>query len=109
NGKKLNDIHDNTTLEAPIFEDPTICFETVEADVFIDLTIPQVGYTNTKIALEHKVHAVVGTSGFSDEQLADLTKLAEKQGVGCIVAPNFALGAVLMMVFSKMAVKYFPD
>ncbi|MEJ8778135.1 4-hydroxy-tetrahydrodipicolinate reductase [Pseudogracilibacillus sp. ICA-222130] len=109
NGKKLSEVLSSTALQVPIFEDPESCFSSVKADVFIDLTIPNVGYINTKAALERGIHAVVGTSGFTDEQLSELTKTAEAKGVGCIIAPNFALGAVLMMVFSKMAAKYFPD
>lgn len=108
-GKQLNEIVEDTKLTAPVYEDASKCFTETTPDVFIDLTIPNVGYEHTKTALEHKVRSVVGTSGFSDQQIDTLTKIAAENKTGCIIAPNFALGAVLMMVFSKMAAKYFPD
>lgn len=73
------------------------------------MTIPEVGFPHTKQALEHNIRAVVGTSGFTAEQIQELTTIANENKVGCIIAPNFALGAVLMMLFSKMAATYFPD
>ena len=74
----------------------------------LDLTVPEAGYHNTKAALSHHVRPVVGTSGFTHEQLAELERLANENKLGCIIAPNFAIGAVLMMQFSKIAAKYFP-
>jgi len=96
-------------IDVPVYDDAQQCFNETKADVFIDLTIPEVGYEHTKLALEHEINAVVGTSGFSEEQITDLTSIAENNHIGCIIAPNFALGAVLMMQFSKMAATYFPD
>lgn len=52
---------------------------------------------------------VVGTTGFSEADLKELQQLTEEKGIGCIIAPNFAVGAVLMMKFAKMAANYFPD
>lgn len=52
---------------------------------------------------------VVGTTGFSEDDLKELQQLTEEKGIGCIIAPNFAVGAVLMMKFAKMAANYFPD
>src|SRR5690625_743525 len=96
-------------MEVPVYDDARTCFQEVKADVYIDLTIPETGFIHTKLALEHEIHAVVGTSGFSDEQIQELTTIANKHETGCLIAPNFALGAVLMMLFSKMAAAYFPD
>lgn len=96
-------------MHAPIFNDAETCFNEVQADVYIDLTIPEIGYNHTKLALQHEIKAVVGTSGFSETEIQDLTSIANKHHTGCIIAPNFALGAVLMMLFSKMAATYFPD
>ena len=64
---------------------------------------------HTVTALEHGVRPVVGTTGFTEENLITLQKMCEDKGLGCIIAPNFALGAVLMMKFSQMAAKYFND
>lgn len=93
----------------PLFDNIDECFETVDAHVFLDLTIPEVGYYHTESALKHNVKAVIGTSGFSNDQVDTLRELAKKNETGCIIAPNFAIGAVLMMQFARIAAKYFPD
>ncbi|WP_407268680.1 4-hydroxy-tetrahydrodipicolinate reductase [Radiobacillus sp. PE A8.2] len=108
-GVKVADIDGLPAFDALIYSDVETCFQTVEADVLIDLTTPEVGYLHTKLAIEHGIRPVVGTTGFSNEQLQELTNLAEEKGIGTIIAPNFAIGAVLMMQFSKWAAKYFPD
>lgn len=108
-GKTLREIGIETKEEVPIFTDPNKCFTNTKPDVFVDLTIPEVGYKNTSEALDHHVRAVVGTSGFSNEQIEQLGEKARNLNVGCLIAPNFALGAVLMMHFTKLAAKYFSD
>lgn len=107
-GKKLIEVDPNYKVDAPIFENPEECFQKVNADVFLDLTIPDVGFDHTKLALQHKLNTVIGTSGFSNEQIKELSQLAKDKKTGCIIAPNFAVGAVLMMQFAKQAAKYFP-
>jgi 4-hydroxy-tetrahydrodipicolinate reductase len=78
-------------------------------DVVIDFTHPNVAMINARIILGAKVHAVIGTTGMSDKDMNELKKLCAKNKVNCVVAPNFAIGAVLMMMFSKVAAKYMPD
>lgn len=109
NGKKLSDVNDLPDLDVPIYENPDTCFMENSADVFLDLTIPEVGFEHTKKALNNHVRTVIGTSGFTNEQIKELTNLAKENKVGCIIAPNFAIGAVLMMQFAKKAAKYFPN
>ena len=109
NGKKLTDISSLPNSDVPIFEDPEECMHTVHPDVLIDLTTPYAGFEHTLIALKSHVRAVVGTSGFSEQQIAELQALAAENKTGCIIAPNFAIGAVLMMQFSKLAARYLPD
>lgn len=109
NGKTLHDIQHICDENIPIFDDAASCFQEIKADVYVDLTVPQIGFEYAKLALEHHICSVIGTSGFSEEQIDELSILAEQNKTGCIIAPNFALGAVLMMLFSKMAAKYFPD
>jgi len=108
-GTTLNEIVDVSSAKVPVFENPVDCFENIEADVFIDLTTPETGYKHTKAAINHNLRAVIGTSGFTEENISELKELAAQKEVGCIIAPNFAIGAVLMMKFSEMASKYFPD
>ncbi len=108
-GKTLNQILPQFIETIPIYTNMEKLFNDIEADVFIDLTIPEVGYKHTLAALENGLRPVVGTSGFSEEQIKNLKKIAKEKELGAIIAPNFAVGAVLMMEFSKQAAKYFPD
>lgn len=78
-------------------------------DVAIDFTHPNSVMMNAKKILDSKVHAVIGTTGLTEENLNELRKLCAKNKVNCIVAPNFAIGAVLMMMFSQTAAKYMPN
>jgi len=78
------------------------------AEVVIDFTQPDSVMGNLKFAIENGIHCVVGTTGFNDEKLSQLNKLiAANPKVGVLVAPNFGLGAVLMMQFAAKAAKYF--
>lgn len=93
----------------PVYGDLKQCLENVSADVLIDLTVPEVGMQHAKTALEYNVRPVVGTTGFTQENLTELQQICHEKEIGCIIAPNFAIGAVLMMKFSQMAAKYFAD
>jgi 4-hydroxy-tetrahydrodipicolinate reductase len=78
------------------------------AQVMVDFTVPQVAVQNTKIAIETGVRPVVGTTGFSREDIDMLDKLSADRKLGGIIAPNFSIGAILMMKFAKQAAKYLP-
>ncbi|MFH1825877.1 MAG: 4-hydroxy-tetrahydrodipicolinate reductase [bacterium] len=80
-----------------------------KAEVVIDFTQPNSAMKNVKTILESKAHAVIGTTGLSDANLAEIEKLCLKNEVNCVVAPNFAIGAVLMMKYAADAVKYLPQ
>lgn len=109
NGKQLKDLDGFPELAIPIFEDMEECFMQVDCDVLIDLTTPEAGKKHMEIAFRHHVRPVVGTTGFTDEDIEQLTDIANEKEIGAIIAPNFAVGAVLMMKFSQMAAKYLPD
>ena len=81
----------------------------LEADVWIDFTIPKVAYEHTRFALEHGLAPVVGTTGFTTEEITDLIELSREKNLGGLIAPNFAIGAVLLMQFAAQAAKYFPN
>lgn len=79
-----------------------------KAEVIVDFTTPEVVMENLKFAIENGIHAVVGTTGFDNTRLDTLKKLlTANPKVGVLIAPNFGLGAVLMMQFAKSAAKYF--
>jgi 4-hydroxy-tetrahydrodipicolinate reductase len=77
-------------------------------DVVVDFTHPNVVKENVKTILEAGCHAVVGTTGLREEDLAELGMLAKEKNKGLIVCPNFAIGAVLMMKYAAEIGKYMP-
>lgn len=78
------------------------------AQVVVDLTVPSATRENARFAVEHGIHAVVGTTGWDDAALAELESwLADSPDTGVLIAPNFAVGAVLAMKFSEMAAAFF--
>ena len=81
----------------------------ISADVWVDFTTPAVAYENTRFALEHGFAPVVGTTGFTSQEIEELKELSRSKGLGGLIAPNFALGAVLLMQFAAQAAKYFPN
>lgn len=109
NGKTVADLDGLPNFEVPVYEDADQCLTDTAPDVFIDFTTPQMGSVHMELALKHGVHPVIGTSGFSEEKINELSQLVEKTGTGAIIAPNFAIGAVLMMKFSQLAAKFYPD
>jgi 4-hydroxy-tetrahydrodipicolinate reductase len=79
-----------------------------DADVVVDFTHPDVVMDNLRWCLDHGLHCVVGTTGFDDARLAHLREaLAGAPGVGVLVAPNFSIGAVLMMRFAAAAAPFY--
>ncbi len=108
-GKQLSDIEGFQHIHIPVFGNIESCLNSVQADVLIDLTTPEVGMHHTRTALLHGVRPVVGTTGFQKEDLQELEQICHEKELGCIIAPNFAIGAVLMMKFAQMAGKYFSD
>ncbi|HVE62630.1 MAG TPA: 4-hydroxy-tetrahydrodipicolinate reductase [Mycobacteriales bacterium] len=78
------------------------------ADVVVEFTRPDVVMDNVQWCIEHKLHPVVGTTGFTAERIAAVRGWLElAPRVGCVIAPNFGLGAVLMMRFAAQAAPYF--
>ena len=78
------------------------------AEVVIDLTVPSSSEENVRFAVEHGMHAVVGTTGWDEEKQARLRQLLEEHpGVGVLIAPNFAIGSILATEFAAKAAKYF--
>lgn len=108
-GKLISNIEGLPPLNAPIYEDVDQCFNEIKADVLVDLTTPEIGRKHTEVALKYGIRPVVGTTGFNEIELKELAKTAEQKGIGVIIAPNFAIGAILTMKFAQMAAKYFPD
>lgn len=80
----------------------------LKADVVVDFTVPAVVMDNLAWCIEHGVHAVVGTTGFTEDRLQVLRdQLSARPGANIVVAPNFSIGAVLMMHFAEQAARFF--
>lgn len=74
-------------------------------DVVVDFTVAEAARANLTFAAEHGLHAVVGTTGFTDDDLASIQR--DFTSSSCLIAANFAIGAVLMMRFAELAAPWF--
>ncbi|MCC6177368.1 MAG: 4-hydroxy-tetrahydrodipicolinate reductase [Chloroflexi bacterium] len=90
----------------PLGRDLEAIITRVRPDVMVDFTQPEAAMQNVRTALRLKVSPVVGTSGISPANLEEIDRLANEAGVGAFVAPNFAIGANLMLHFARVASKY---
>jgi 4-hydroxy-tetrahydrodipicolinate reductase len=77
------------------------------AEVAVDFTVAEAAAGNLHFCAEQGVHAVVGTTGFSDDELQEFALLFDESNANAVIAPNFAIGAVLMMRFAELAAPYF--
>ncbi|HAR61829.1 MAG: 4-hydroxy-tetrahydrodipicolinate reductase [Candidatus Margulisiibacteriota bacterium] len=77
-----------------------------KADVVVDFTHPSVRLENFLTIIEHGARPVVGTTGYNENEIADLQVMCREKNIGAIIAPNFAIGAILMMKFAAQAAKY---
>src|SRR3954470_19815331 len=78
-----------------------------EAQVVVDFTSPGAVMDNLKWCIDAGLHVVVGTTGFDDERLGQVRSWLDGASVGVLIAPNFGIGAVLMMRFAAAAAPYF--
>ena len=78
------------------------------AQVLVDFTHPDVVMDNIRFAVDQRIHAVIGTTGFTDERIDTVrTWLQEAPELGVLIAPNFGIGAVLSMRFAQVAARYY--
>lgn len=95
--------------DAVIYGDLSQAIEKTQPDVIVDFTAPSSVMANIRTSLDRGVPVVVGTTGISQENLEELRALSAKTGTPALIAPNFAIGAVLMMKFAAEAAKYMPN
>ncbi|GAB3361738.1 4-hydroxy-tetrahydrodipicolinate reductase [Modestobacter lapidis] len=80
------------------------------AQVVVDFTRPDVVMDNIRFCIDQNIHCVVGTTGFDEEKLATIAQWLEpKPDLGVLIAPNFGIGAVLLMRFAQEAARFFPS
>ncbi|MDN5895974.1 MAG: 4-hydroxy-tetrahydrodipicolinate reductase [Nocardioides sp.] len=81
---------------------------TAGAEVVVDFTHPDVVMDNLEFCIDHGIHAVVGTTGFDDDRMAQLRSWLEvSPSTGVLIAPNFSIGAILMMRFAAAAAPFY--
>jgi 4-hydroxy-tetrahydrodipicolinate reductase len=90
-----------------VYTDLRQAIEQGRPQVLVDFTVAEAAFANAMTALELGVRPVIGTTGMSPEQLAQIESRARETKTGAFIAPNFALGAVLMMHFARIGARYF--
>ena len=91
----------------PIVEDLAWALENSEADVAVDFSTPHAVRENIQIMVNAGVSPVIGTTGLKESDLKEIDELARQSNVPVFIAPNFAIGAVLMMRFAAQCAEYF--
>ncbi|PWK15549.1 4-hydroxy-tetrahydrodipicolinate reductase [Tumebacillus permanentifrigoris] len=99
-GHEANGVKFSTDLSKTLLE--------TNADVMVDFTTPATMKGNIDKAIELGVRPVVGTTGMTPEEIANWNQLCKDRGIGGLIAPNFAIGAILMMRFAQQAARYLP-
>ena len=105
----LNEMVEYPSIDVPVFSTKEEVVANVETDVWIDFTSPEGIYETLLFLIENDIRPVVGTTGLTSEQLTTIQVKSKAKGLGGLIAPNFAIGAVLMIEFAAKAAKYFPD
>jgi 4-hydroxy-tetrahydrodipicolinate reductase len=107
-GKNLGDVLNEPLLTCPIYATAEEALAQ-PCDVFFEFTKPDAAKSNVLTALQHGANVVVGTSGLSDEDYAEIAAAAEKRRLGVLGVGNFALTVVLLQKFSEIAARYIPQ
>lgn len=107
-GKDIGELVGKEPCGVIIQDDLELAIVESGAEVMVDFTTPHTVLENTKTAIRQKVRPVIGTTGFKPEDIEALDKLCKEHGIGGIIAPNFSIGAILMMKFAAQAAKYMP-
>ena len=103
--KGTDDLHLVAAIDIGV---PPTALVQAGADVIVDFTTPDAVMRTLRTCIASGVHCVVGTTGFTDERLDQVREwCSEQPEVGVLIAPNFGIGAVLMMRFAAMAAPYF--
>jgi 4-hydroxy-tetrahydrodipicolinate reductase len=106
--RAVEDAPDTELVAGVDQDDPITLLADNGAEAVVDFTHPDVVMDNLRWCIEHGIHAVVGTTGFDEERLDTLRDwLADSPATGVLVAPNFSIGAVLMMRFAAEAARHF--
>ncbi len=108
-GQSIGPLIGHPKVDVPVSDELDRLLE-AEVEVAVDFTHPDVVMEDVRWCIAHAIHMVVGTTGVSAEDLEEIARLLEQEGdeSNVVVAPNFALGAVLMQRFAAQAARFFP-
>lgn len=107
-GKPIADLLDKSTRTDLVYGRLDEALEELKPDVVVDFTSPSVIFNNAKMVISKEVNMVIGTTGLTEEERHELDIFSKEKQVGVLVAPNFSLGAILMMQATEMIAKHFP-
>lgn len=107
-GQRLSAVSGDARADLPVHADVTAALADVKADVLIDYTRPEAVKSNVRAAVEAGCHAVIGTSGLTDEDYAEIDAWAKGKSVGVFAAGNFSLTAALLQHFAALAATRMP-
>jgi 4-hydroxy-tetrahydrodipicolinate reductase len=96
-----------STADIPLSDDIESILSSTKPDVMVDFTLYQAAMPAIRLAAKHKVNMVIGTTGFSQQDIDEIDRLCNTNKIGVLVASNFAIGAILMIHMAKIAAKYF--
>ncbi len=105
--KAVTDASDLELVAALDLGDSLDALVTNGAQVVVDFTTPDSVMANLEFLIKNNINAVIGTTGFDDARITKIKELLKSSKSGVLIAPNFAIGAVLMMEFATKAAKYF--
>ncbi|SJZ88362.1 dihydrodipicolinate reductase [Megasphaera cerevisiae DSM 20462] len=108
-GRDIGELAGVGVLNIPVRADLGAVLEDIKPDVVVDFTAPKAIFDNAKTCISHGVDIVVGTTGLTEEQRVELGNMAVEHRVSIFIAPNFSIGAVLMMKLSAEVAPYLPD
>lgn len=108
-GKTLGDVLGEPALTCPIYATAQEALAAHPCDVFFEFTKPDVAKSNVLTALQHGVHVVIGTSGLTDSDYAEIESASEKAQRGVLAVGNFALTVVLLQKFAEIAARFIPQ
>ena len=107
-GRRLGDVLGDARITCPIYASATEALA-CRCDVFVEYTKPDAAKANVIASVEHGAHVVIGTSGLSEDDYAEIDTAARRRGRGVLAVGNFALTVVLMQKFAEMAAKLIPQ
>ncbi len=107
-GEDAGAVSGGAPIGLPVTSSLTEAIESTQPEVVVDFTVLNAAVEHVHLCLERRVVPVVGTSGFAESTLEGIRAACDTTGTPCLVIPNFAIGAVLMMMFAAEAARYLP-